>query len=392
MAVGLAVGVPCAQAQGATASDARLGGDTARTRFVVDLSKEVDFRVFTLADPYRVIVDLPDVEFRLPSGAGSKGMGLVSAYRYGLFAPGKSRIVLDIAEPALVSQAFVRAAADGQPARLVVDLVKTDRPTYLARMRAASGQPPASDRASAPAQRPRADDGKRVVVLDPGHGGIDPGAVARSGLTEKEVVFAFAKVLQAKLRASGKYEVLLTREIDTFMSLGDRVEFARRNGAELFISIHADSIPGRFANEVSGATVYTLSEQASDEEAKALAAKENRADIIAGVELPAESDEVTSILIELAQRETKNLSITFAEAVLSKLRTEELISRKPHRYAGFRVLKAPDVPSVLLELGYLTNPEDEKKLKSEAWRQQVAQAVTKAVDSYFADRVARMPF
>lgn len=378
-----------APAKPAIANDARLAGDTARTRFIADLSKKVDVSVFALDDPYRVIVDLPDVSFQMPPGLGKETRGLVTGYRYGLFAPGKSRIVLDLSGPFLIDKAFVLDARPDQPARLVVDLVPTDRATFLAKLREEKGAA-ASETAPPAAEPPKPVLGPPVVVLDPGHGGVDPGTMSADGTTEKEVVLAFAKTLKTQLEADGHYRVLLTREDDTFLPLRQRVEFAKEKGASLFLSIHADSFPKRVA-EASGATVYTLSEQASDDEAKELAAKENFSDAIAGVELPSESDEVVAnILIDLAQRETQNRSVIFAKSVVGQLKGN--LHAKALKSAGFRVLKAPDVPSVLLELGFLSNPEDEKHLKDETWRQDTAKSVTAAIDSYFAKRFARMPF
>ena len=370
-------------------------------RFVADLSREVKFHVFTLENPYRVIVDMPDVQFQMPAGVGSKGRGLVSAYRYGLIAPGKSRIVIDVKGPISIDNTFVLKAKGGQPARLVIDLVKTDVASFRKAMRKAraAGGGASMVRKSRPkpidppAVRKRAErGGKPLVVIDPGHGGVDPGAISRSGLREKDVVFSFSKALEAELKKSGRYRTKLTRRIDVYVPLRERVAIARRAGASLFISIHADSVPGRFSTKASGATVYTLSEKASDNEARALAAKENRSDIIAGVDLPAESDEVTNILIDLAQRETKNLSITFADTMVTSIKGQTPVRKKARRFAGFRVLKAPDVPSVLVELGYMSNPSDEKRLKSKRWQRKVAKAAARAVDKYFAKRVARMPY
>ena len=374
----------------AVAKDARLAGDRGRTRFIADLSKKVDVNVFSLADPYRVIVDLPEVSFQMPEGLGSEKRGLVTGYRYGMFAPGKSRIVIDVSGPFLVDKAFVLEARPDQPARLVVDLVATDRTTFLAKLRAARSPIVGSISQSKPQAQP-ASAAKPVIILDPGHGGIDPGTASADGVTEKEVVLAFAKTLRQKLEAKGDYQVYLTREGDTFLALRERVEFAQSKGANLFVSIHADSFP-KHANEASGATVYTLSEQATDDEAKELAAKENFSDAIAGVELPTDRDEVVAnILIDLAQRETQNRSIVFARSVVGEMNAAEL-HRKSLKSAGFRVLKSPDVPSVLLELGFLSNPDDEKHLTSEAWRAGMAEKVEAAIDAYFAKRVARIPF
>lgn len=379
------------------AKDTRLGGDEQHTRFVTVLSKQVKFAVRTLADPYRVVIDMSDVKLNLPAGRGKKGRGLVTGYRYGRVEPHGVRIILDVKAPVLVDSASIWPAANGQPPRLVVELTRTDRKTFLANQRAGRKSRTAAlkktQRASRPAtKRRKSRSAKPVIVIDPGHGGIDPGAIAKAGLKEKDVVFSFSKVLQAKLKQTGRYDVVLTRSVDSYISLRKRVDLGRRKGADLFISIHADSLPGKYANSVSGATVYTLSERASDEEAKDLAAKENRSDIIAGVALPAQSDDVTNILIDLAQRETNNLSIGFADILLASMSGKTKIRKKSRRAAGFRVLKAPDVPSVLVELGYMSNRADVKRFKSTAWHNKVAGAIAWAVDSYFVKRTARNPY
>ncbi len=380
-----------AEANATVAQDARVAGDRERTRFIADLSRKVDVHVFALASPYRVIVDAPDVNFQMPEGIGKERRGLITAYRYGLFAPGKSRIVIDVGGPFLIDKAFVLEPRDEQPARLVVDLVPTDEKTFQAKLKEAKPPEPDNDAAMPLPQAPaRAADAKPVIVLDPGHGGIDPGTSSASGVTEKEVVLAFAKALKAKLEATGHYEVYLTREDDTFLPLRERVEFAQKKGAGLFLSIHADYFPKQ-TDKATGATVYTLSEQASDEEAKELATKENFSDAIAGIALPSDSDEVVAnILIDLAQRETQNRSTVFARSIVGEL-AGNLHTRKL-RSAGFRVLKAPDVPSVLLEIGFLSNPDDEKHLVSDAWRERMGASIVEAIDGYFAKRVARAPF
>ena len=374
------------------AKDARLAGDRERTRFIADLSKKVDVHVFALGNPYRVIVDAADVSFQMPPGLGKEQRGLVSAYRYGLFAPGKSRIVIDVNGPFLIDKSFVLEARDDQPARLVIDLVPTDEATFLAKLREAKQ----GSAEAAPVPLPPAPshpiDAKPIVVLDPGHGGVDPGANSANGVSEKDIVLLFAQRLKEKLTATGRYEIHLTRDDDTFLPLKERVAFAQKKGAGLFLSIHADYFPAKI-DDARGATVYTLSEQASDEEARALAAKENFSDAIAGVELPEDSDEVVAnILIDLAQRETQNRSLIFARSIVGELAAKGTLHTKRLRYAGFRVLKAPDVPSVLLELGFLSNAEDEKQLISAAWRDRMTDSVTAAIDGYFAKRIARMPF
>lgn len=393
------IGTHGAFASEPVARDAQLGGDTKRTRFVTILSKNVKFGIRTLPDPYRVIIDMSDVKLNFPAGRGKEGRGLVSGYRYGRVEPYGVRIILDVKYPVLVDKASVWPAANGKPPKLVVELVRTDRKSFMARQserkkKLASAQP--RSQASSPpiptSKRRKPAHAKRIIVIDPGHGGIDPGAVASSGLKEKDIVLAFSETLRAELEKSGRYKVVMTRVQDSYIPLRKRVEIGRQNGADLFISVHADALPGRNATKVTGAAVYTLSEDASDVEAKALAAKENRSDIIAGVELPPDSNDVTNILIDLAQRETKNLSIGFADTLLDGISGKTNVRKKARRFAGFRVLKAPDVPSVLLELGYITNPTEAKRLKSSAWRREVAAAVSNAVDAYFARQVARKPF
>jgi N-acetylmuramoyl-L-alanine amidase len=396
LAVGLSIaGLFPAEAQpksAAVANDARVAGDRERTRFIADLSKKVDVHVFALGNPYRVIVDAADVSFQMPDGVGKEKRGLVTAYRYGLFAPGKARIVIDVSGPFLIDKAFVLEPRDDQPARLVIDLIPTDEKTFQARLKDTRSQDePSSVALISPQVAARPADSKLVVVLDPGHGGIDSGTNP-NGIPEKEVVLAFAKALKGKLDAGGRYEVHLTREDDTFVPLRERVEFAQKKGASLFLSIHADYFPDK-ADKPTGATVYTLSEEASDEEARALAAKENFSDALAGIELPGDSDEVlANILIDLAQRETQNRSVVFARSIVGELAGKGTLHTRKVRSAGFRVLKAPDVPAVLLELGFLSNPDDEKRLTSEAWRERTADAVSASIDAYFAKRLARNPF
>ncbi len=393
MPVGLLSLPAHAQSGDVSDSGSRLAGDRERTRFIADLSKKVDVHVFALGNPYRVIVDAADVSFQMPSGLGKERQGLVTAYRYGLFAPGKSRIVIDINNPFLIDRHFVIEARDDQPARLVIDLVPTNEATFLAKLREAKQKRAENEPAPRPQPPARVSYAKPIIVIDPGHGGVDPGTSSVSGVTEKEVVLKFAEQLKLKLAATGRYEIHLTRQDDTFLPLKERVAFAQKRRAGLFLSIHADYFPVEIDGDARGATIYTLSEKASDAEAKALAAKENFSDVIAGIELPSDSDEVVAnILIDLAQRETQNRSLVFARSLVGELANKNTLHTKQLRSAGFRVLKAPDVPSVLLELGFLSNPDDEKQLTSEAWRDRMTGSVATAIDGYFAKRIARMPF
>ena len=338
------------------ATDARLGGNESQTRFVIDLSRKIDLHAFTLADPYRVVIDLPQVTFQLPPKTGESGRGLIKAFRYGLVMPGGSRLVFDLAKPARIDKAFAIDPADGAPARLVLDLAATDRESFCAGSRSTPRKPEATPDA------PRADgdpaeasgDLRPLVVLDPGHGGIDTGTKAPSGELEKDIVLDFAQRLRQRLEKSGKFRVVMTRTDDTFVELADRVHIARNAGASLFVSIHADWL-SHGEGDADGATIYTLSETATDSEAARLAEKENRADVIAGVDLKAEPDDVAGILIDLAQRETKSYSLQFAHKLVSEMRPVARLHKKPLKSAGFRVLRAPDIPSVLIELGYVSN-------------------------------------
>ena len=368
------------------ATDVRLAGDLTQTRLIMDLSRKIELHAFTLADPYRVVIDIPQVVFRLPQKAGDSGRGLVKAFRFGLMMEGGSRIVLDLAKPVRVQKAFVMEAEAGDPARLVLDLVATDRASFLRQI--ALDEKLLTERAPVrPQPQINTGDSRPVVVLDPGHGGIDTGTHAPSGQLEKDIVLDFAKRLRERLEKAGKYRVLMTRSDDTFIALGDRVDIARKANAALFVSIHADSLP-HGEGDAQGATIYTLSNKASDAEAALVAEKENRADVIAGVDLKGEPDDVAGILIDLAQRETKTFSVQFAHKLVADLRGVARLHKQPLKSAGFRVLRAPDVPSVLVELGYVSNREDLRSLLSEAWRDRTADSIAKAIESYMSTHVA----
>jgi N-acetylmuramoyl-L-alanine amidase len=332
------------------------------------------------------VLDIPQVSFRLPPNSGENGRGLVRAFRFGLVMQGGSRVVFDLTKPARVEKAFVMDAADGVPARLVLNLVATDRESFLRKIALDSAVTrPDQPRASGP--EAKTSDPRPLVVLDPGHGGIDTGTKAPGGVEEKDIVLNFAQRLRDRIDKAGKYRVLMTRTDDTFVPLGDRVRIARDAGASLLVSIHADALP-RGEGDAQGASVYTLSETATDSEAARLAEKENRADVIAGVDLKSEPDDVAGILIDLAERETKSLSVQFAHKLVGEMKTATRLHKTPLKSAGFRVLRAPDVPSVLVELGYVSNREDLQSLLSDAWRNRTADTIAQAIDSYFATHVA----
>ena len=369
------------------ATDTRLGGDDNQTRFVMDLTRKVELRAFTLADPYRVVIDLPQVTFKLPPKAGETGRGLVKAFRFGLVMQGGSRIVLDTGKPVRIDKAFVLEQAEGQPARLVLDLAQTDRETFLRNIALENNKIARPDPKRFEREAPIKGDPRPIIVIDPGHGGIDHGTRAASGETEKQIVLDFALLLRDQLEKSGKYRVVMTRTDDTFIALDERVRMARARQAALFISIHADALK-KSEGEAQGATIYTVSDTASDAEAGRLAENENRSDVISGIDLSREPGDVAEILVDLAQRETKTFSLHFAKTLVTELRNVARLHKHPMKSAGFKVLKAPDVPSVLVELGYVSNKEDLKQLVSGTWRTRTAASIVQAIETFFSTRLA----
>jgi len=390
--------VPAAAQGGATVLGIRIGGTPASTRFVLEMTNSVKPEVFTLGSPYRVVVDLPEVGWSLPpNDIGAKG-GLVDGFRFGLFEAGRSRLVIDVNAPVSVKGAFVIEPREGHRYRLVLDIERVAAAAFRDQNPAAprpQAQPiPSSSAAQAaiaprppapqPPPRPRErGDTRRVVVVDAGHGGVDPGTIGPGGTYEKDVTLAMARQVKARMEGTGRYKVVLTRDSDIFIPLRERVAIARTAGAEMFISLHADAIANR---NTRGGSIYTLSEIASDKEAESLAAKENKADLIAGMDLSHESREVASILLDLAQRETMNYSARFAAMMVSELGKSVRLLSNSHRFAGFAVLKAPDVPSVLFEMGYLSNAAEERELLRPDYRLKMADGIVRAADRFFRER------
>jgi len=385
---------PAAVSSYPIASDARLAGDAKQTRFVLDLDKPIPHRAFALADPYRVVLDIPQVSFQLPAGVGTAGRGLIKAFRYGLVMPGGSRIVFDLTGPAKIANSYVLDAANGQPPRLVLELTEVDRTAFMQslateprpELRPAVADPRAAAVPAAPAKPAGPPDNRPVIVIDPGHGGPDNGTQAGgSDLMEKNLVLTFGLALRDRIAKSGKYRVVMTRDDDTFVPLDERVRIARGQSAALMVSIHADAL-ARGEGDAQGATIYTLSEKASDVQAERLAEAENRSDAIAGVTM-SEEPVVADILIDLAQRETRTFSNRFARILMGEMKTTVRLHKHPLKSAGFRVLKAPDVPSVLVELGYVSNKGDREHLVSENWRNRTVGAMSQAIDAFLAKRL-----
>ena len=363
-------------------SDFRIGAHPDYTRLAIDLSGRVEFRIFALAKPYRLAIDFPELEFAVAAGRPSAG-GAIADVRYGRFRAGTSRMVLDLTRPARVARAFfIPPGGDGGATRLVIDLADSDADAFAVFARESQrAARPAPAPPVEPLPGPPAPRGLYTVVIDPGHGGIDPGAIGGSGVHEKAVALEAARHMAERLRATGRYRVVMTRDDDVFVRLRDRVASARAAGADLFLSIHADSLAD---SRVRGSHVYTLSKEASDEEAEALAAKENESDVIAGVDLAAYSEDVDEILLDLSQRATNCYSARLADMTVAEFARRGVPSvSRPHRRAGFAVLKAPDVPSLLIELGFLSNREDEKRMRSREGREPTVGAIVDAVDRYF---------
>ena len=370
---------------------ARIGEHPGLTRLVLELSDPVTPRVFTLANPDRVVIDLPDVLWRVGAPDRPSGRGAIRSYRYGNFRRGESRIVIDLNRPVSLAPLLIIPPKDGNGYRIVFDLAPISHQQFARSAGWPEDLPAKRDTsvrgtaASAAAASGEAASAAKVIVLDAGHGGIDSGTVGVDGMREKDLVLDEARRLASVLEKRG-YVVHLTRDKDVYIPLDGRVNTARDFRADIFISLHADSNPNP---DVYGASVYTLSEAGSDREAAELARKENQSDVVAGVDLSGQSSPVASILIGLAQRDTINRSVKFAETLVGQLgRVTDTLPRDPHRSAAFVVLKAPDVPAVLIELGYLTSPRDCRQMGTEQWRNDVSLAIADAVDRQLRPNVA----
>jgi N-acetylmuramoyl-L-alanine amidase len=367
------------EASAPVAVGARLSQNENAANLVFDLSRSVDATASALALPDRIVVDMPEVNFHLDPSVGrvaaSPNGSLVKGFRFGLLAPGKSRIVIDLARTACPAQVSAKPIVEGEPAaRLTIELRPCDPSAFAALARSSAVATASASPAATPVHP--------VIVLDPGHGGVDGGARGLGGVQEKTLVFSFCAELKRQLDATKRYAIVMTRDSDLYVDLDDRVMMARKANASLFISVHADTLSED--KSVSGSTVYTVADRASDAEAARIAARENAAGRGSGGDGRAENPDVADILFDLRRRETRTYAHIFSRGLVDNLRGAAKLNHNPERSAGFVVLKAPEFPSVLVELGYLSNPQDVQSLASPEWRGKAAAAMVKTIDAFFA--------
>ncbi|WP_293447265.1 N-acetylmuramoyl-L-alanine amidase [Planktotalea sp.] len=351
----------------------------------LSLSQGVPYRVYTLSDPARLAIDFREVDF---AGVDPKGLIAGEApnqLRFGAVRPGWSRLVLDLPSAQIVQNAGLSVDSETGRARLSISLMLADDATFKIN----SGAPQDAEwdrlKPSALAKIQARSEARLTVVLDPGHGGIDPGASGK-GITEAELMLVLAQEVRDALLRSGDFDVVLTRSEDEFVSLERRVQIARLAGADLFVSFHADALASGKAN---GAAVYTLSKEASNAASAALAERHNRADMLAGVDLSGQDDEIASILMELARLENMPRSQALARGIILGINTEVGHTyKRPIQSAGFSVLKAPDIPSVLIEVGFLSSKDDLSKLTDPKWRGKMVNGIHNGIQAWLLNDAA----
>ena len=360
----MTTGAEAANAPAAVKTDVETTADS--DQVIIYFDKAIaPLKYFTLENPLRLAVDLPAMSSGKGVGLSPQYSGsLIQAIRFGRPDPKKSRVVIDL--NAAIQP--VKVTTGNNPPRIIIELVRDKNAPAATNKKAAKEEKIVKE---------------PLIVIDAGHGGKDCGARSVSGIMEKDITLRYALALREAMQATGHYKVLLTRDDDTYLFLKDRVQVARDHKADMFISLHADSAP---ADDVRGLSVYTLSEKASDEETAALAESENNADVIGGIDLAVEDKKVAGILLDLAQHETRNKGSEFAETLISNMNPKIPLLINSHRFAGFRVLKAPDIPSVLVEIGFISNPEDETRIKSREYQDKVVRSILGAVDEYWKDK------
>lgn len=367
------------------AYSARVVGDNERARVFIDFNQEPKFQIRYLKNPNRIIIDLEETKLAL-GDEQLTARGILSDIRYGIMAEDKSRIIISLNEPAVLEDQQMQTL-DGDTYRLVMDISLSDQSDFDAVLEEQNWSvvetPIADVKVGGKGSRIRLSETKSsdkfVLVLDAGHGGIDGGAEGRNGAIEKDITLSFVQDLQEAIKDIDNIDLILTRDSDQFMSLSARVQIAREAEADLLISIHADSIRQR---SLRGASIYTLSREASDEFATNLADSENLTDVLAGLHIENAPDDVTGILVDLARRETQGFSDVMADRIVDDFKGQIRLINNPHRRAGFRVLLAPDVPSVLVELGFLSNLTDEKLLTDPEWRKKTTILLAKSISEY----------
>jgi N-acetylmuramoyl-L-alanine amidase len=366
--------------------DARVTTTPERARLIIDLDGPTEFAIVSLDGPNRIAIDVKAFELKILAPADVAGKGIVTSFTVEMADKGRARTTLVLSQPAQVQQAYFLDKVADQPARLVVDLI-TDTPEHFAAKVASDLAASIANRGTAPAVA-STDPGTHVpvtktrplVVIDPGHGGVDNGASAPNGVHEKNITLAFALELQKVLIDSGRFDVALTREDDTYLTLNQRVDLARQNKADLFVSLHADTFQEA---DIRGASIYTRDENATDVLDKVLADGENRYDIVAGFAVPQSTPAVMDILVDLMRREMRKSSYVAAQAIIHQLEPSVTLRKFPVRQADFFVLQAPDVPSVLVELGFLSNAADIANLQKSDWRDRTVDALARGIAEYF---------
>ncbi|GHD08840.1 N-acetylmuramoyl-L-alanine amidase [Tianweitania populi] len=387
----LGLGLALSIAQPATAKplelrDLAIAGDSLKTRMLFSLDVEAEPKLMLLRSPHRLVIDLPEARFRFDEKA-LKPRGLITGIKYGPIGEGMSRIVVSAKGPFKIVDFNMLANEEKAGNRMVLDLEAASEQLFdaaLAEQATSTGSTTPSLPKNAEEQTTQKAEKRFTVVIDPGHGGIDGGANGLSGTVEKDITLAFSRELRDQLAKVGDLDIILTRDGDQFLRLDERVRFAREKNADLFISIHADTIR---LKGISGATVYTVSDRASDAASAALATRENLSDQLAGIKIEDEDHQIADILVDLIRRETHSFSMSFAKTLVGELKQSVTMINNPHRMAGFRVLRAPDVPSVLIELGYLSNESDEKHLLDSEWRSKAAKGIVDAVVQFAGPRI-----
>jgi len=370
-------------AESAELTRIRFGKQDAKTvRFVAHMDKEVKTNVFSLQNPSRIVIDFSGTIF---SKSVSKRIDLpnilIKKVRFGQANNKEARVVLELdTDVDFKDGFFLKPSKEGDEYRFVLDLREKAVPTPSEHFKKEAVIDSSKTQKVQEKLERKKSGRKPIIVLDPGHGGADPGAISARGNYEKDLTLKMAKEVKKALEKTGRYKVYMTRETDKALTLRGRMKFAHKQNADLFISIHADSAKNKKAK---GLSVYTISEKASDKEAMMLAERENKADIILGMDLSNETKEVSNILIDLAKRDTMEKSSQYANILVSEMASQVELVKNAHRFAGFVVLKSTNVPSVLLEIGYLSNKQEEKLLHQASYRARLTKAMVIAIDKYF---------